>query len=231
MEIIKEVLSEKFNLDKTKQYLICDNSKKINYDKENCDHFQKYLTYFSVKQMAMLWCDIEISDFEDVISECEYPRRAIPKHPYIGCLEHRASAIMDAIEARELAVGRDGRNHQISDEHVAPERRTVQLKDFKEWLIITFPNEKPKLIFDEIERKAHKSITTDVYLSLLADRDHLTTRIKKAEEVYKEQKIEINKLQDENNKLKTLAPLGDTDDRSENTYLNIIGGLVNLMPF
>lgn len=140
----------------------------------------------------MLWCGIEPTDFNEVISECEYAKRAIPKHPYIGCLEHRARAIMDAIEAKQLAVGRDGKIHSISDEHIAPEKRTILLKDFKEWLMCTFPSEKPKLIFDDMERNTHTSITTEAYLTLIADRDHLKTRISNAENIYREQIAKIN---------------------------------------
>lgn len=232
MDIIQEILDKEYNLNKTKQNLTCDNSgniKKINYDKENCDNFQKYFSYYYVEQIAMLWCGIETPDFDEVIAECQYSQRAIPKHPYIGCLEYRARAIMDAIDAKQLAVGRDGKGHDIRDDHVAPERRTILLKDFKEWLTVTFPNEKPKLIFDDMERNTHTSITTEAYLSLVADRDHLKTRISKAEEIYKEQKSEIKQLQEENSKLKTLLPVDDIDERLENSYLNIIGGLVNLM--
>ncbi|MGY0151615.1 protein kinase [Edwardsiella tarda] len=202
----------------------------VNYDKENCEPFQKYFSYYTVEQMAMLWCGIEPYDFNEVISECTYPCRAIPKHPYISCLEFRAAAIMDAIDAKELAVGRDGRGHAISDDHVAPERRTVLLKDFKEWLVKTFPNEKPKLIFDEIERNAHSSITIEAYQTLLADRDHLKLRISKAEEVFREQKNKLDALEGENKSLRQMVERGVvSDSRSERTYLNIIGGLLDLI--
>lgn len=203
----------------------------IKYDKEHCEPFQKYFAYYTVEQMAMLWCGIEPNDFNEVLSECEYPRRAIPKHPYISCLEFRAAAVMDAIEAKELAVGRDGRCHAISDDHVAPERRTVLLKDFKEWLINAFPNEKPKLIFDEIERNIHSAITVEAYQTLLADRDHLQVRINKAEEIFREQKKKIESLEGENASLRQMVDKvgGSVDQRSETTYLNIIGGLLSLM--
>jgi len=232
MDIIKDILDKEYKLDKTKQELNSDTSKnlkKIKYDEENCDNFQQYFTYYYVEQMAMLWCGIEPTDFNEVISECEYAKRAIPKHPYIGCLEHRARAIMDAIDAKQLAVGRDGKTHSISDDHIAPERRTILLKDFKEWLMSTFPSEKPKLIFDDMERKTHTSITTEAYLALVADRDHLKTRISNAENIYKKQIAEINKLKEENVKLNNLPTSESIGERLENTYLNIIGGLVNLM--
>lgn len=203
----------------------------VNYDKENCEPFQRYFAYYTVEQMAMLWCGIEPNDFNEVIGECTYPRRAIPKHPYISCLEFRAAAIMDAIEAKEVAVGRDGKCHAISDDHIAPERRTVLLKDFKEWLIKTFPNEKPKLIFDEIERNSHSSITVEVYQTLLADRDHLQVRINNAEEVFKKQKRELEALKGENSSLKHMVDNGVSgmDARSERSYLNVIGGLLSIM--
>lgn len=204
----------------------------VNYDKENCEPFQKYFAYYTVEQMAMLWCGIETHDFNEVIGECSYPRRAIPQHPYISCLEYRAAAIMDAIEAKELAVGRDGRCHAINDDHVAPERRTVLLKDFKEWLLQAFPQEKPKLIFDEIERNAHSSITVGVYQTLLADRDHLQVRISKAEEIFRQQKKELDALKGENSSLKKMVDNGVStigDARSERSYLNVIGGLLQLM--
>ena len=203
----------------------------VKYDKDNCETFQRYFAYYSIEQMAMLWCGIEPFDFDEVISECEYPRRGIPKHPYIGCLEHRAAAIMDAIDAKELAVGRDGKGHTICDDHVAPERRTILMKDFKEWLINSFPNEKPKLIFDEIERNAHSAITIEAYQTILADRDHLHVRISKAEEIFKKQKKELEALMGENESLRRIVDRasGNTDSRSETTYLNVIGGLLSLM--
>ncbi|QGX90918.1 protein kinase [Tatumella sp. TA1] len=205
----------------------------VKYDKENCEPFQKYFAYYTVEQMAMLWCGIDANDFNEVLGECEYPRRAIPKHPYIPCLEFRAAAIMDAIEAKELAVGRDGRNHTINDDHVAPERRTILIKDFKEWLINAFPNEKPRLIFDEIERNSHSSITVEVYQTLLADRDHLQVRIKKAEDVFREQRERIESLERDKAALQRDIDRLPTntliDQRSEVTYLNIIGGLLEIM--
>jgi Fe-S cluster biosynthesis and repair protein YggX len=203
----------------------------VNYDKDNCETFQRYFAYYSIEQMAMLWCGIEPFDFNSVVSECEYPRRGIPKHPYISCLEYRAAAIMDAIDAKELAVGRDGRCHSISDDHVAPERRTILMKDFKEWLVNTFPNEKPKLIFDEIERNAHAAITVEAYQTLLADRDHLKVRINKAEEVFKNQKKELDSLRGENESLRKIVDktMPGLDTRSETTYLNVVGSLLSLI--
>lgn len=199
----------------------------VNYDKDNCDTFQRYFAYYRVEQMAMLWCGIEPHDFNEVISECSYPRRGIPKHPFIGCLEHRAAAIMDAVDANELAVGRDGKGHSISDDHVAPERRTILMRDFKEWLSNTFPNEKPKLIFDEIERNTHSAITVEAYQTLLADRDHLKVRISKAEDVFKNLKKELDALKGENASLRQIVDKATPgiDSRSETTYLNIIGSL------
>ncbi|MCP9270082.1 protein kinase [Xenorhabdus sp. XENO-1] len=204
----------------------------VNYDKESCDSFQRLLSYFYVEQMAMLWCGINPSDFNEVLAECEYIQRGVPKHPYIECLESRAMAIMDAIEAKQLAVGRDGRKHEITEyDHVAPERRTILLKDFKEWLIKFYPNEKPKLIFDDIERNIHTSITIEAYQVLKADRDHLQVRINKAEEVYKELKKKLDLLEGENASLKNMVDnnLLKLNDRSETTYLNIIGGLLDIM--
>lgn len=204
----------------------------IDYDKESCASFQRLYSYYHVEQMAMLWCGIKPSDFDEVISECEYIKRAVPKHPYIGCLEHRAMAIMDGIEARQLAVGRDGSNHEINEhDHIAPERRTVLLKDFKEWLIKFYPNEKPKLIFDDIERNMHTSITVEAYQILRADRDHLQVRINNAEEVFKEQKKELELLKRENLALKNTneQSLPNINSRAEKTYLNIIGGLLDVI--
>jgi len=203
----------------------------VDYDKDNCETFQKYFAYYSIAQMAMLWCGIAPSDFKEVLDECEYPRRGIPKHPYIGCLEHRAAAIMDAIDAKELPVGRDGKAHSISDDHVAPERRTLLMKDFKEWLLATFPNEKPKLVFDEIERNSHSSITVEAYQTLLADRDHLKIRIANAEEIFRRQKKRLEELEGENSSLKKMVEngIGAMDTRSERSYLNIIGGLIHLI--
>ncbi|MCG3464006.1 protein kinase [Xenorhabdus bovienii] len=203
----------------------------VNYDKENCNSFQRLFSYYFINEMAMLWCGINPSDFQEVLSECEYIRRGVPKHPYIGCLEPRAAVIMDAIDDKQLSVGRDGKGHITSDDHVAPERRTVLLKDFKEWLIKNYPNEKPKFIFDDIERNIHASITVEAYQVLKADRDHLQIRINNAESIYKDLKKKLDSLDGENLSLKKMVENSyqNINSRSETTYLNIIGGLLDIM--
>ncbi|MBD2812265.1 protein kinase [Xenorhabdus sp. Vera] len=94
-----------------------------------------------------------------------------------------------------------------------------------------YPNEKPKLIFDDIERNIHTSITVEAYQVLKADRDHLQVRINKAEEVYKGIKKKIDLLEGENSSLKNMVEnsFSDINSRSETTYLNIIGGLLDIM--
>jgi predicted nucleic acid-binding Zn-ribbon protein len=117
-----------------------------------------------------------------------------------------------------------------SEDHVAPERRTVSRQDLKEWIAKEFPSEKPDFLFDEIERKTHSAINAESFRALQADRDALQRQVESAKETIG--KVELEKYEAAA-KVKQyeerLKHVGDKlDPRSERTYLNIIGAFLEI---
>lgn len=85
-------------------------------------------------------------------------------------------------------------------------------------------------MFDEIERTTHAAINADTFRALQADRDALKARIDKATEVFRELKQERDAIAGERDSLRAMVDkMAAPNERAETTYLNIIGGLLELM--
>jgi FtsZ-binding cell division protein ZapB len=115
------------------------------------------------------------------------------------------------------------------EEHVAPERRHISRQHLKDWIAAQFPSDKPKFLFDEIERNTHTAINKDAYQALQAERDGLRARLEKAADEYRKLRSERDELVVEKAKLtEQIKPAKELGLRAETTYLNIIGGMLNL---
>lgn len=201
------------------------------WETDSCEQVQSYYTVYPVPVAAALWCRIEPGDVDEHLRVATQVHRAIYRHPYIKCLEPRCRALHEAIEKGVLPVSREnGKSFDGSREQVAPERRHVNRSDLKEWIAREFPADKPPFLFDEIERTTHAAINADVYQALQADRDALKTRIDKAEEWARQIIAEKNALARERDSLMAMVENGKAPGpRAETTYLNIIGGLLELI--
>ena len=201
------------------------------WENDSCEHVQSYYTVYPVPVAAALWCGIPPNEIDEHLKVAVQAHRAIYRHPYIKCLEPRCRAIHEAIEKGALFVSREnGKSFDGATEHVAPERRHVTRQNLKEWIAREFPADKPKFLFDEIERETHSAINADAYRALQADRDALKARIEKATEAYRALKQERDVIAGERDSLRTMVDkIGKPSDRAETTYENIIGGLLGLM--
>ncbi len=198
------------------------------YDVKSCNSLEK--PYYRPIEAALRWCNLiqhevkilEATDSIDLLP----PISAFPQWP---CLRANAEKIVDAILNCELPHGRDGKTVG-PDDHVARHRLTVRHTDLKAWMAKHFPDQKPKFLFDEIERTTHSAINADSFRALQADLKAAQGRIDKATDIYREQKAKIDELNAECERLRVVANANDVPGtRSESTYLNIIGGLVELM--
>jgi hypothetical protein len=115
-------------------------------------------------------------------------------------------------------------------EQVAQHRLTIRHADLKEWMQKRYPDQKPAFLFDDIERTTHAAINADTFRALQADRDALKARIEKATEMYRELKKERDDVSGERDSLRAIVEkMSAPNERAETTYLNIIGGLLELM--
>ncbi len=197
------------------------------YDPKSCDALQK--PFYRPIEAALRWCNLaahEAAILEIVGDDLVPQSRAFPQWP---CLRANAEKILDAIRNQELVFGRDGITVQ-PDDHVAPHRLTVRHTDLKFWMAKNYPDQKPRFLFDEIERNTHKAINADSFRALQADRDAHKARHNKLNDAYQALIEERNKIEGQRTSLQAMVDKANfPGDRSETTYLNIIGGLLNLL--
>jgi len=219
---------------------------KESWENDSCEQVRALYQSYTVPQAAMLWCGVPSKEvdyhlkFAKPTSEASSYGQHVLKHPYIPCLEARCRAIHDAIINNELKVGRDGGNtFFIKEQHIAFPRRTVKSVDLKEWIASKFSDEKPVFLFSEIERNTHPAINAESFRALQVDLIAKTTQVenitKALENMTKErdavsgERDSLKGMVDGHTKEKELEKLDAPTERAEKTYLNIIGGLVDVM--
>ena len=181
---------------------------------------------------ALLWCGVPPGEVEEALANsADHPSiRGVLQHPYIRCLEPRSRVIQDAIDRGALTCTRENGKAIAAGDRVAVERRHVSRDSLKAWIAQQFPGDKPAFLFDEVERSTHSAINADSFRALQADRDSLKTRIENATAAYRALKQERDALATEVKSLREgVSKSRPLSDRSETTYLNIIGGLLGLL--
>jgi hypothetical protein len=196
-------------------------------ENDNCEAVKSYYTVYSVAVAAALWCGIAPDEVDENLELCDFPSKAIFRHPYIPCLEFRCRAIHDAMDQGILPYSRE--NGKVVEEHVALERRHVSRQNLKEWVALQFPSDKPAFLFDEIERNTHPAINAESFRALQADRDALNSKLDNARTEYRKLRSERDDLLAQNKiYLEGVKTLKEPGLRAETTYLNIIGAMVEL---
>jgi hypothetical protein len=152
---------------------------------DDCTAMKAHYAVYSVPEASALWCNIDKNQVKKILSEVVQLSdtgygRGVWLHDDVPCLEPRSRAIVDAILSGALPHGREDGVTVDSNDGVAAERRHILGRDLKRWMEVELPNEKPKFLFDDIERNSRSDITIESYQALLADRDALKLRIDKA---------------------------------------------------
>ncbi|TCP10721.1 protein kinase [Simplicispira metamorpha] len=197
------------------------------YDTKSCNDLAKL--HYRPIDAALRWCGLIAHEMKilQAAGESQYP--PLGSFPQWPCLRTNIERIIDAIETGELPHGRDGKT-VIPGDHVAVTRRTIRHSDLKAWMAKHHPDQKPKFLFDDIERTAHPAINADSFRALQADRDALKARIEKAEEWAKVAIAEKKEWIAERSEL--VARLGAAEPlstRERNSLHRIIGGLLELV--
>jgi hypothetical protein len=210
-------------------------SMKTAWEANNCAAMKAHFEIFSIPRAAALWCGVPEEQVGKVIEEAKQLAttglgRSIWTHHKIPCIEPRSRAIAEAIEDGSLPHGREDARPVANNDHVAYERRHVFGRDLKKWMEKAFPNEKPAFLFDDIERHTHAAINTDTYLVLMADRDALVTQLEDLKTERQRLLHEKEELTQVNQSLVAMTEnMRVPSERSETTYLNIIGAMMDLM--
>lgn len=205
------------------------------YNTKSCNALEK--PFYRPVEAAIRWCGLIARETE--ILAALSSSDMIPKagqFPLWPCLQTNTEKILDAILNDDMPHGRDGCTVAAND-HVARARLTVRHTDLREWMAKNYPDQKPAFLFDEIERGTHTAITADTYRVLKAAHDAKEQKLSQAIERIREAEEARSRAETERDSMRAMVDnltakqqsASAPGERSETTYLNIIGGLLGLM--
>jgi regulator of replication initiation timing len=203
----------------------------------NCNSEQK--PFYYPWEAAVRWC--ELTNKEAVImanleGANNMPSRAIIAQLSAPCLLTRAQAIHHALENHKMPWCRDGKLCDPKDKP-AGARLSVLHEDLKKWIAENYPDQKPKFLFDELERSTHSAITLEAYQTLEAENKRLEIenkeirdRLEKGRGFYAELQRQLNEA---NARIAELEAQLSQQDKEEsvkgfNTSLAIIHALYDM---
>lgn len=139
----------------------------------NCNGEQK--PYYYPWEAAVRWC--ELTAKESIIMASldganNMPSRSIVAQLNAPCLLTRAQAIHHALENKKMPWCRDGKLC-APDDKPAGARLSVLHEDLKKWIAENYPDQKPRFLFDEIERSTHSAITLEAYQTVQTENKRL----------------------------------------------------------
>jgi hypothetical protein len=197
------------------------------YDFKSCHALAKI--YYKPIEAALRWCNLIEHEMRILQAVGTAVLPVIGEFPQWPCLRVNAEKIYDAILNGDLVYGRDGRTVG-KGEQVAKERLTVRHTDLKEWMIKNYPDQKPKFLFDEVERSTHSAINSESFVALQVENSAKQVRIDKLIKEKKAVESERDALEGERNSLRAMVDSqNQPGQRSETTYLNIIGAMLEVM--
>ena len=135
--------------------------------------------------------------------------------------------IYDAVYIGDLPYGRDGIT--LNEEALfSSGELTVRHVDLKRWMRAQYPEQRPSFLFSREERVAHPVITLESGQAMLVERQALQVELA-------QRRQQLEDLQERLNRLLTSSANTRSDsqecltERAESTYLNIIGGMLELL--
>ena len=168
--------------------------------------------------------------FEHVILTSVSSSRNLPQSldcPRWGELRLYTERIYDGILNAELPFGRNGITTHDTALIDSPDL-TVRHVDLKRWMRQHYPEQRPGFLFSRSERIAHPSISLETGQAMLVERLALKSALEQS-------KRQLRELQDKHDALLKQSKIIPAcaqypiSDRAEATYLNILGGILELM--
>jgi hypothetical protein len=179
-------------------------------------------------EAAIRWCGLV--KFERTILK-KLGQRALPEpneFPRWPLLRLYAERIFDAMTHYELRYGVAGVVQRGVPLPLHDPRVTVRHVDLKRWIKRYYPGERPAFLFDAIERAVHPSINAATVTAMIAERDALEAQLARLTQAHEALRAEHESLV-RATQATGVTNASETDQRSEATYLNIIGGMLALL--
>ena len=147
--------------------------------------------------------------------------------PRWGELRLYTERIYDGILNGELPYGRDGITTHEAELIDSPDL-TVRHVDLKRWMRQHYPEQRPGFLFSRSERIAHPFISLETGQAMLVERQALKSALEQSRRQLRELRGRHDALLKQSTAIPACAQC-PISDRAEATYLNIIGGMLELM--
>ncbi|SDR24152.1 hypothetical protein SAMN04490186_4302 [Pseudomonas grimontii] len=184
-------------------------------------------TFYRPIDAALRWCNLIRHETQIVQATEVCPEKLGKLFPQWPCLRATTEKIYDAVRNEELPYGCLGISVPMGS-YVEPYQLTIRHSDLRHWMQIHYPDQKPSFLF-EPGRDAHEKVSLGTFLALKADRDVILRELNTLQQHHQDFLRDLQAIGLERDELKALVKThGHLSERSEITYQNIIGVLVNL---
>jgi hypothetical protein len=193
------------------------------YNAKSCSTLAKL--HYRPVDAALRWCGLIDNEAMILAATVGSQCPSIGTFPQWPCLRSNVEKIIDAVENGDLPYGRDGKTVTPGD-NVAPGRRTIRHSDLKAWMTKFYPDQKPKFLFDEVERTTHAAYNAESFQALQAERDAAKATIEEARKWAERKVEELKILRAERDSLAAQVAAVDPIATTErNTLLKLVIGM------
>lgn len=175
---------------------------------------------------ALRWCNLIRYEAQIVQAAWSCPEKLRIMFPQWPCLQANTDKIYDAVRNGELPYGCFGISVPLGTP-VELTLLTVRHSDLRHWMQVYYPDQRPDFLFESNDDPRDK-ISLGVYFALQAERDALLRERDTLQRQLRDVEVNLQALGLEQESLKALVKTqGQLSKRSEHTYLQIIGALVD----
>ena len=183
-------------------------------------------TFYRPLDAALRWCNLIRYESQIVQAAGSFPDKLKALFPQWPCLQANTERIYDGIRNGELPYGCFGISVPVGTP-VELTLLTIRHSDLRLWMQIYYPDQRPGFLFESAYNTRNK-ISLGVYFALQADRDALLQERNALQRQFQDVEADLQALGLEQETLKALVNTqGQLSERSERTYLQIIGALLN----
>ncbi|MDF5890264.1 hypothetical protein P4A93_01280 [Pseudomonas syringae pv. syringae] len=184
-------------------------------------------TFYRPIDAALRWCNLIRYEAQIVQTALSRPEELACLFPQWPCLHAATEKIYDAVRNGELTYGCLGISVP-NGSYVEPYQLTIRHSDLRQWMQIYYPDQKPSFLFGS-SRDAYEKVSIGTFLALQADRDTLLRELDTLQHHLQDIVGDLQAIGLERDDLKAMVKThGQLSERSELTYQNIIGALLNL---
>lgn len=184
--------------------------------------------YYRPIEAAIRWAGI-LRYKKEIVSAITSPRQLPEKLDCPRWSEFRlyTERIYDAIFNGDLPYGQNGITSNDPALWDSPEL-TVRHLDLKRWMREHYPEHRPRFLFSHTERSVHPVITLAAGQAMLVEREALLLELEQCRRKLLAIQEQHEGLLKQSEAIPACAQC-PISDRAESTYLNIIGGMLDLL--